>query len=167
MCEGAKLQILAGLLLEDAAAVLALVALRVVQLLDLVVRVQACLVAAVALARALQVRIPHLREVPTAVALPVAEAAAGVLVVAGMGELAGRGLEGLQVESENLVLLEVGHFVGMRSVTVIRSLAVGLAGRGLVYEGVEADLVVVVRVLAGLPLVSFTCSSQVQIICVG
>ena len=112
-------------------------------------------------------RIPQLREVPTAVALPVVETTAGVVVIAGMGELAGRGLEGLEVKAEELVFLEVGHFVGVRAVTVIGSLAVGLAGGELVDEGVEADLVIVMRVLAGLPLVRFTCSSQVQIICVG
>jgi hypothetical protein len=167
MREGTKLQILAGLLLEDAAAVLALVALRVVQLLDLVVRVQASLVPAVPLARTLQVRIAHLREVPTPVALPVVESAARVLVVAGVGELAGRGLEGLQVEAEELVLLQVGEFVGVCPVAVIGCLAVGLAGGGLVEEGVVVDLVVVVGVLASLRVGGDTCSSQVQIICVG
>ena len=95
------------------------------------------------------------------------ETTAGVVVIAGMGELAGRGLEGLEVKAEELVFLEVGHFVRVRTVTVIGSLAVGLAGGELVDEGVEADLVIVMRVLAGLPLVRFTCSSQVQIICVG
>lgn len=167
MREGTEFQVLTGLLLEDAAAVFALVALRVVELLDLVVRQQARPVPAIALPRALQVRIGDHGEVATPVALPVVEAAGRVLVVAGVRQLARRCFEGLQVEPEELVLLQVGQLVGVCPEAIVRALAVGLAGRGLVDEGMEADLVGVVRVLAALRRGGGTGSSQRQSICVG
>lgn len=74
---------------------------------------------AIPLPRALEVRIAHLSKVSPAIALPVIEATARVLVITAVGQLARRSLEGLQVESEEHVLLEVRHLVPMRPVTVV------------------------------------------------
>jgi hypothetical protein len=138
-----------------------------VELLDFVVRERTILIAAIPLDTALQVRVAYLSQVPSAIAFPVVEAATGVLVVAGVGELAGEGLEGLQVEAEEHVLLQVGQFVAVNSEAKVRAVALRLALRGLVDEWMVAVLVGVVRVLAGLLGKEGTCSSQVQNICVG
>lgn len=95
------------------------------------------------------------------------ETATRVLVIAGVRQLARRRLESLQVKTKELVLLQVGHFVGMHAEAVVGPLAIGLALRGLIDEGVEVHLVRVVRVLAGLRVPAGTCSSQRQSICVG
>jgi hypothetical protein len=132
MRKGTKFQVFTGLLLENATAVLTLVSLRMVKLLNLIMRQQTSPVSAIPLPRTFQVRV------------------GSILVVTGVGQLARRCFEGLQVESEELVLLQVGQLVGMRPEAVVRPLAVGLTRRGLVDEGMEADLVGVMRVLAAL-----------------
>lgn len=89
---------------------------------------QTSTVAAITLPRALQVRIRDEGEIPTSVSLSMVETTASILVVTGVRQLARRCFEGLQVESEELVFLEVGQLVGMRPKAIIRVLAVGLAG---------------------------------------
>jgi hypothetical protein len=148
--EGAEFEVFAGFLLEDAAAILAFVSLRVVKLFNLIMRQQASPVPAVALSCAFQVRVRNYREVPTSVTLPMVKPAGGILIVAGVRQLTWRSFEGLQVKAEKLVLLQVGQLIGMGSEAVIRALTVGLARGCLVDEWMEADLVSVVRVLAGL-----------------
>jgi hypothetical protein len=150
MRERAKFQVLTGLLLEDATTVLTLVSLWMVELLNLIMRQQASPVPAIALARAFQMGVGDDGEVTTSVALPVVETTGSVLVVAGVRQLARRCFEGLQVEPEELVLLQVGQLIGMRPEAIVRALAVALAGRGLVDEGMEAVLIGIMRVLAGL-----------------
>lgn len=50
-------------------------------------------------------RVVDLSKVASAVALPVVEAATRILIIAGMVELAGSSLEGLQVKAKELMLL--------------------------------------------------------------
>lgn len=128
MRKGTEFQVFTGLLLEDATAVLTLVSLWMVKLLNLIMRQQTSPVSAIPLPRTFQVRVGNHGEVATSVSLPVVKSAGSILVVTGVGQLARRCFEGLQVESEELVLLQVGQLVGMCPEAVVRPLAVGLTG---------------------------------------
>ena len=88
--------------------------------------------------------------------------AARVLIIARMCNLALSSLEGLQVEPEKLMLLEVGVFLFVHPRAEEVVIAVGEALGGLVNEWMEVVLEGVVGGRAVLNVMRVTCWSQEQ-----
>lgn len=157
-----KLQVLAAVALECPTAVLALIPLRVIQLLDLIVGEWAIPVPAIVPLPALQMRIVDDAQIPASIALAMVKPATRVLIIARMGDLALSGLEGLEVEPEKLMLLQVGMLLLVHPRTEEVVATVGEALRGLVYEWMEVVLEGVVGGRAVLAGMMVTCWSQEQ-----
>ena len=133
-----------------------------IQLLDLIVREGTVPVPAVVPLPTLQMRVVDEGQVPASVALAVVKPAARVLIIARMGQLALSSLEGLEVEPEKLMFLQIGVFllVHPRAEEVVG--AVGEALGCLVYEGMEVVLEGVVGGRAVLDRRTVTGWSQEQ-----
>ena len=101
-------------------------------------------------------------QIPASIPLAMVKPATRVLIIARMGDLALSGLEGLEVEPEKLMLLQIGMLllVHPRAEEVVGT--VGEALRGLVYEWMEVVLEGVVGGRAVLAGMRVTCWSQEQ-----